>query len=169
MTAKNTSLGPIPHRFAPSPDLHFASLLTAPYPPVPSTYGTLAPLLSQLPQDKPLITTIYEEHEILAYLNDIDVNDAFFQDVPSQLNDAYNLPNIPPLDRVSSSEPKTKLITTEYLQKCTGFRNIDCIVKNLKDLTSNTILLHDTGNDPILSRGETATLPKASTNSGAVP
>ena len=122
-----------------------------------------------LPPIDPVITTMYEEHEILSYLDDVDVNDAFFKDIPSQHNDTYNLPNIPPSDGVSSSEPKTKLIMTKYLQKCTGFRNIECIIQNLKDLTSNTILLRDTGNDPILSRGETATLPKASTNSGAVP
>ena len=60
-------------------------------------------------------------------------------------------------------------MTTEFLQKCTGFRNIDHIIKNLPSLMQNTATLGDTGNDPILSRGKTATLPKKSRNSSAVP
>ena len=156
-------------RFTPLPDIHFPSHLIAPYPPAPDTYLDLLPLLSPLPPVNPILTSVYEEHDILPYLDSIDVDDTFFHDVPSQLNNAYNLPNIPPSDRVSSSEPRTKLNTTEHLQKCRGFRNIDRIVKNLIHLTNDTILLRDTGNDPILSRGETATLPKRSMNSGANP
>ena len=60
-------------------------------------------------------------------------------------------------------------MTTEFLQKCTGFHNIDLIIKNLPSLTQNTVTIRDTGNDPVLSRGEIATLPKKSKNSSRVP
>ena len=106
---------------------------------------------------------------MLDYLDELDVTDSFFETVPSQLNDIFNLPNIPPSDRVSSTEPKSKMITTEYLQKCTGFRNVERIIKNIKSLTQDTIVIRDTGNDPVLSRGETATVPKSRSNQSSVP
>ena len=77
-------------------------------------------------------------------------------------------PRIPPTDRVSSTEPANKIVTTEYMQKCFGFRNITPILKTLKDQSLNTITVRDTGNHPILSRGETATLAKAKSNSNPV-
>ena len=79
------------------------------------------------------------------------------------------IPRIPPTDRVSSTEPKTKIVTTEYIQKCFGFRNINPILKSLKTQSKDTVIVRDTGSHPILSRGETATLPKSKHNSTAVP
>ena len=78
-------------------------------------------------------------------------------------------PRIPPEDRVSSTEPQTKTITTEYFQKCIGFRNISPILKAIKAQAKPTIQIRDTGKHPILSRGETATLPKYKHNSNPVP
>ena len=77
-------------------------------------------------------------------------------------------PHIPPTDRVSSTEPANKIVTTEYMHKCFGFRKITPILKTLKDQSLNTITVRDTGNHPILSRGETATLAKAKSNSNPV-
>jgi hypothetical protein len=170
-----TNLTPNPQAPTPAPDVHFLGInlncpqLTSIYPPSPITHGAPSPLPSHLPPVVPTPTSVIPEHDILAYLDSIDVDDSFFDSVPSPLDDVFNLPNIPPSDRVSSTEPKTKLITTEYLQKCTGFRNIDRIIKNISSLAKDTILIRDTGNDPILSRGETATLPKRKSNSSSVP
>ena len=74
-------------------------------------------------------------------------------------------PRIPPEDRVSSIEPKHKIVTTEYFQKCFGFHNIDPILKNLETQSKNTITVRDTGKHPILSCGKTATLSKYKKNS----
>ena len=76
---------------------------------------------------------------------------------------------IPPQDRVSWTEPKTKIVTTEYLQKCIGFRTITTVLNNIDTLEQNNIIVRDTGNHPFHSRGETATLPKKKTNNTAVP
>ena len=159
----------IPLQHQPSADIDFHSQIACPYPPPHLNNPPLAPLPLDIPPITPTITSMYSEHEYIPYQDELDIDDSFFETVPSPLHDTFNLPNIPPSDRVSSTEPKTKLITTEFLQKCTGFRNIDKIIKNLKDLTNDTIIIRDTGNDPILSRGETATLPKSNSNSGKVP
>ena len=79
------------------------------------------------------------------------------------------IPRLPPEERVSSTEPKHKFVTTEYFQKCFGFRNIDPILKNITSQSKNTVTVRDTGKHPILSRGETATLPKYKKNSEPVP
>ena len=78
-------------------------------------------------------------------------------------------PRVPPQDRVSSTEPKHKIVTTEYLQKCFGFRNITTVIKNIASLAKDTITVRDTGNHPIHSRGETATLPKRKSNKVPIP
>ena len=100
----------------PPADIDFISHPTNIYPPTPLAYPPLSPLPSQIPPVNPILPSVYPEHEILEYLDSLDVDDSFFDTVPSQLNDIFNLPNIPPSDRVSSNEPKTKLITTGYLQ-----------------------------------------------------
>ena len=69
-------------------------------------------------------------------------------------------PSLCPSDRVSSTVPKNLSITTEYLQKCTGFRNIASIMKQLKPVIADTITISDIGCDPIKSRGKTATMNK---------
>ena len=48
-------------------------------------------------------------------------------------------------------------------------KNIDQIIKYLKNLANDTMLFRDTGNDPILSRGKTVTLPKCSKTSNSIP
>ena len=149
-------------------DTDFHSQSETTYPPNAATYPAPTPLPSNLPPIDPILTTVHAEHDILAYLDAPEIDDSFFESVPSPLDDAFNLPNIPPSDRVSSTEPKTKLITSEFLQKCVGFRNISRIIKHITSLTQDTILIRDTGNDPILSRGETATLPKSNSNHSPV-
>ena len=78
------------------------------------------------------------------------------------------IPRIPPQDRVSSTEPDQKVVTTEYFQKCLGFRNIEPILKHLESQSTNTVTVQDTGKHPILSRGETATLAKHKKNSNPI-
>ena len=75
---------------------------------------------------------------------------------------------IPPEDRTSSTEPAQKIMTTEYLQKCIGFRNIQPILKYMKEQAQDTVIIRDSGTDPILSRGEAATLPKKRRNTSEV-
>ena len=77
-------------------------------------------------------------------------------------------PRIPPTDRVSSTEPATKIVTSEYIQKCFGFHNIAPILKSLTSQSQDNVIICDTGNHPILSRGETATLPKSKRNTKSV-
>ena len=87
----------------------------------------------------------------------------------SILNDSTRAPpRIPPEDRVSSTEPVNKVVTTEYFQKCFGFRNIEPIVKHISTQSMNNLTIRDTGKHPILSRGETATIPKYKKNSNPV-
>ena len=69
-------------------------------------------------------------------------------------------PCIPPEDSVSSTESANKVVTTEYFQKCFGFCNIDPIVKHISTQSMNNLTIHNVGKHPILSRGETATIPK---------
>ena len=77
-------------------------------------------------------------------------------------------PRIPPEDRVSSTEPTKKIITTEYFRKCLGFRNTAPILKNISTLTRTSLVIRDTGHHPIMSRGETAILPKSKRNTKPV-
>ena len=128
-------------------------------------------------------TIFIDEYNIYDYLDDDDVSVSStdsLDDVVLVANDLPPLtsildqsltrptPRIPPTDRVSSTEPANKIVTTEYMQKCFGFRNITPILKTLKDQSLDTITVRDTGNHPILSRGETATLAKAKSNSNPV-
>jgi deoxyuridine 5''-triphosphate nucleotidohydrolase (dut) len=78
-------------------------------------------------------------------------------------------PSLNPKDRVPSSAPALVSMTSEMLQKCTGFRNITKITKLLKEHAAPTIDIHDLGRDPFLSRGEVATLPKSRRNTSPVP
>ena len=144
-------------------------------------------LLTNAPHDfttKP--TTIIPEYDILSYFDtDEDQTRSSLETSPvdelildpdapastlvqSVLQDQQHT-RLPPQDRVSSTEPKTKIITTEYLQKCLGFKNISTIINNIDTLARDTIIIRDTGNHPIHSRGETATLPKKKSNKSAVP
>jgi hypothetical protein len=133
------------------------------------------------PNNQP--TPIIEEHQIFDFIDDDDISicstDSQEDEVilSSPLAPLTSLleqtltqptPRVPPSDRVSSMEPKNKIVTTEYMQKCFGFRNITPILKTLKDQSQDTVTVRDTGNHPILSRGETATLSKAKSNSNPV-
>ena len=82
---------------------------------------------------------------------------------------SYHIPTIPPEDRVSSTEPSTKTITTDFLQKSIGFKVVERVIKKMQDLAQPTIHISNTGCDPVLSRGETATLPKKNRNKKSVP
>ena len=86
------------------------------------------------------------------------------QHFTSILSTSGPTPRIQPEDRVSSTEPDHKIVTTEYFQKCFGFRNINPILKHLETQSKNTVTVRDTGKHPILSRGETATLSKYKKN-----
>jgi len=114
-------------------------------------------------------TQFHNEHEIGEYLDSADLEHLPDLDtLPSLLADIYHIPIIPPADRISSTELKTKIVTTEFLQKSLGFRNIDTVLKHLKSLTQDNIRVCDTDRDPVLSRGETATLPKRGHNTKPV-
>jgi len=79
------------------------------------------------------------------------------------------VPSLHPKDRVPSSTPALVSMTSEMLQKCTGFRNINKIIKLIKQHAAPTIDVQDIGRDPFLSRGEVATLPKSRRNTSPVP
>ena len=140
-----------PHDFTPAP--------TKPTTIVPE-YNI--PAYFDIPEtnDTPIIDNIHD------HTSDLDVQDSTI--VHSVLQSQANI-RIPPQDRVSSTEPKMKVMTTEYLQKCLGFRNISSVLKNLDTLAKDTITIRDTGCHPIRSRGETATLPKKNANTSAIP
>ena len=91
------------------------------------------------------------------------------QHFTSILSNSRPTPRIPPEDRVSSTKPNHKIVTTEYFQKCFDFRNINPILKNLEAQSKNTVTVQDTSKHPILSRSETATLSKYRTNSQSIP
>ena len=76
-------------------------------------------------------------------------NSTFLQSILDSNSSPFS-PRIPPEDRESSTEPSKKLMTTEYLQRCLGFRNTTSIVKALPSLTKGTITVRDTGRHPIL-------------------
>jgi deoxyuridine 5'-triphosphate nucleotidohydrolase len=78
-------------------------------------------------------------------------------------------PSLHPTDRVPSSTPALVSMTSEMLQKCTGFRNIHKIMKLIKEHAAPTIDIQDLGRDPFLSRGEVATLPKSRRNTSPIP
>ena len=147
-------------RYIPSLETNFVSLHCAPYPPCPTTHVTALFIHTATPPIEPILTQLYDEHDTSPYLDTEPFEIDEFSSIPSTLLDPQHIRHTPPSDRVSSTEPNTKFMTTEFLQKCTGFRNIDRIIKNLKSLTQNTGVLRDTGNLPILSRGEATTLPK---------
>lgn len=151
----------------------------SPSPTIPSS-----PSVNQTDNDddasvSPLIspTVTIPEHDFYTEIDDDAEDDIDFDAllksssptfIQSVLQDSFQ-PRITPADRVSSTEPKTKIMTSEYLQKCIGFRNIQPILNNLKSLTADTVSIRDTGRNPILSRGETATLPKKKSNKSTVP
>jgi dUTP pyrophosphatase len=60
-------------------------------------------------------------------------------------------PSLHPIDRVPSSVPALVSMTSEMLQKCTGFRNIHKIMKLIKEHAAPTIDIQDLGRDPFLS------------------
>ena len=155
-------------RFIPSLETGLESMISAPYPPCRTTSITTITILTQPPPIEPILTQIYDEHDTSPYLDTKPIENSEFSSILSTLKDPQHIQHIPPSDRVSSTEPNTKFMTTEFLQKCTWFRNIERIVNNLKSLTQNTVILRDTGNDLILSWGEAATLPKRNKNSTAV-
>ena len=131
-------------------------------------------------------TTVVHDADIFNFLHDCNDDDSPVNDSDSSINhtllgedqhpftsiltsDVPPKPRIPPEDCVSSTKPTTKVVTSEYFQKCFGFRNIEPIIKNLKTLTKDTVTVRDTGKHPILSRGETATLPKSTRNMKHIP
>ena len=143
---------------------------TPPSSPAPAPINTSIPIPS--PPCVPTVPTVlYRDHEIFDFLDNSeeDTNDINLSTVQSNLYNPNHVPRIPVSDRVSSTEPAIKLVTTEFLQKSLGFRNIEKVLKNIKTLTKDSILVRDTGRDPIASRGETATLPKKNRNKIPVP
>ena len=125
-------------------------------------------------------TKIIEEHLIFDIIDDDNTSvngpddEVFTTGTPAPLTSLLDqtltrpTPRIPPTDRVSSTEPNNKIVTSEYMQKCFGFRNITPILKTIQEQSQNTVTVRDTGNHPILSRGETATLSKAKSNTNPV-
>ena len=118
----------------------------------------------------PQPTVFYLDHEIGDYLDpqpeSLSSNDFTNLPVPRKPTYAevadplYHIATIPPADRVSSAEPCTKTLSHGLLQKSIGFRMVDSVLKRMKDLAKPTIAMCNTGTDPLLSRGETATLLK---------
>ena len=128
-------------------------------------------------------TKFYSDHEIGQYLRPVDddtvdeglaliQNSDVTPDKPTYAqiaNPHYHIATIPPADRVSSTEPKKKTLTHDLLQQSIGFRAVERVIKQMTELAQPTINISDTGCDPFLSRGETATLPKKKRNTTPVP
>ena len=147
----------------------FCSLVPlGPYFQTPSPPSSLAPVPLPIPLPHTIATTIYQELDFLDNSSE-PTDDIDSSTVQSNLYNPLHIPNIPVSDRVSSTEPAIKLVTTEFLQKSLGFRNIAKVMKNLTSLAQGSILVRDTGRNPILSRGETTTLPKKNRNKTPVP
>lgn len=112
-------------------------------------------------------STFFPEHE---YIDHIKISNSTQQS--SNNTKSTTLPTyskILPKDRVSSTEPEMKFITTEFLQKSIGYRKIDQVLKTMQEVAKPTVTIRDTGKDPILSRGEVATLPKKKRNTTPLP
>ena len=147
---------------------------------------------SHTPRDEPhqmhQATEIFDESDFYKYTQDDDDHsvssteqiDTCSDDITLDCSNLHFLqsvldnntrptPRIPPEDRVSSTEPVKKVVTTEYFQKCLGFRNVAPILKSISKHSKDTMVIRDTGKHPVLSRGETATLPKLKRNSNAIP
>jgi len=60
-------------------------------------------------------------------------------------------------------------MTTELLQKCTGHSNIHHLIEDILYQSQPTIKLSHSGTNPILSRGDTATLQKKKRNTSPIP
>ena len=73
-------------------------------------------------------TNFIEDHDYLTHTQDPLPTDQYYQRL--QPNEH---PTIPPNDRVSFTEPQLKHVTSEYLQKCTGFRNITKVMPKVMD------------------------------------
>ena len=121
------------------------------------------------PNKAPSATVLIDEHESSSHFDSPACLPDEGSTLHSPLRDPHRIPVIPPSDKVSSTEPSNKIMTTEFLQKSVGFRNLDTLMKHLRSTSTDTITIRDTGRDPILSRGETATLPKRPRNTTPIP
>lgn len=126
------------------------------------------PTSDQAPQtkSKPIAPTIHV-HNPPSRLRQTTLD--LFLNLPSVQSHSQHATPTHSKDRVSSTVPALVTMSSEMLQKCTGFRNITKITKLIKQHAAPTIDIQDLGRDPFLSRGEVATLPKSRRNTSPIP
>jgi hypothetical protein len=78
------------------------------------------------------------------------------------------IPIIRSVDKVSSSLPKHITMNEDHLRSCVGFRRVESIKKNLKNLYQPTISLDNTPADAILDPGFFASVRKKDRNTTPV-
>jgi len=78
-------------------------------------------------------------------------------------------PLIRPVDKVSSSLPKTMLMTEDFLHACVGFHRADTLRKQFKHLYQDTVRFDQSQPDAILDAGCFASLRKKDRNTVPVP
>lgn len=73
-------------------------------------------------------------------------------------------PTIRSIDTANASLPKTMSKNWDLMQKSVGYMNMNLVLKHLKTIALDTILVPNLGRSPITDRGEVATLPKRKRN-----
>lgn len=73
------------------------------------------------------------------------------------------------MDKASSSLPKIMPISEDHICSCVGFRRIDTLKNNNKDLYQPTVHLDTTPVDAVLDEGDLATMHKKDRNTTPVP
>ena len=77
---------------------------------------------------------------------------------PESHSTAQAAPTVLPVDRVNSSLPKTVSITQDVLRKSVGFLDTKVLLRNLKDIGTDTIHVPDFSENPTIDPGMTASM-----------
>ena len=115
---------------------------------------------------------IQYEHEDNTLQMAVDTQDTNLSDVPIIQPDALPSrlpPTIRPIDTANASLPATMSKNWDLMQKSVGHMNMSLVLKHLKTVALDTILVPNLGRSPITDRGEIATLPKRRQNTKQRP
>ena len=106
---------------------------------------------------------IQDEHKNDTLQMAVDTQDTNLSDVPIIHADVLPSrlpPTIRPIDTANQSLPATMSKNWDLMQKSVGHMNMSLVLKHLKTVALNTILVSNLGRSPITDKGEIATLPK---------
>jgi hypothetical protein len=98
---------------------------------------------------------------VTSSLNDADTTSTHLTD--SSLPDKY-IPIVRSVDKTSSSLPKTMMMTEDFIPSCVGFRRVDTLKKQFKNLYQDTVSIDNTPPDAILDSGCYASMCKKDRN-----